>query len=125
MDDTSFFVAQLRTDGTTWIAISVGILAIAYVMLRPRLTKKDPLEHRPISSSLAQQRSVERQMSNLLVELSEMSRTIRASLDTRVYALMDQGQSISEIAAQLDRPRGEIELILALRPRQVPLPHAS
>jgi DNA-binding NarL/FixJ family response regulator len=34
-----------------------------------------------------------------------------------VYALADQGQSAYDIANQLGRPRGEIELILALRPR--------
>jgi DNA-binding NarL/FixJ family response regulator len=34
-----------------------------------------------------------------------------------VYTLADQGQSPSQIAGQLNRPNGEIELILALRPR--------
>lgn len=34
-----------------------------------------------------------------------------------VYELADQGASALEIAQQLGRPRGEIELILALRPR--------
>jgi hypothetical protein len=33
-----------------------------------------------------------------------------------VYALADQGRSATEIARELDRPRGEVELILALRP---------
>jgi hypothetical protein len=32
-----------------------------------------------------------------------------------VYALADQGRSPREIAAQLGRPDGEIELILGLR----------
>jgi hypothetical protein len=35
-----------------------------------------------------------------------------------VYALADQGRSASDIARELDRPRGEVELILALRPKQ-------
>jgi DNA-binding NarL/FixJ family response regulator len=35
-----------------------------------------------------------------------------------VYNLADQGRSLQEIAKTLDRPSGEIELILALRPRQ-------
>jgi leucyl aminopeptidase (aminopeptidase T) len=35
----------------------------------------------------------------------------------QVYELADQGAAAPEIARQLDRPRGEIELILALRPR--------
>jgi hypothetical protein len=40
--------------------------------------------------------------------------------DTRyqqIYALADDGQNAAEIATTLDRPRGEIELILALRSR--------
>ena len=35
----------------------------------------------------------------------------------QVYELADQGTAAADIARQLDRPRGEIELILALRPR--------
>jgi hypothetical protein len=35
-----------------------------------------------------------------------------------VYQLADQGLTINAIAQQVDRPMGEIELILALRPRQ-------
>jgi hypothetical protein len=34
-----------------------------------------------------------------------------------IYTLADQGASAPDIARQLDRPRGEVELILALRPR--------
>jgi hypothetical protein len=34
---------------------------------------------------------------------------------SEVYALADQGRDAYEIAAQLGRPRGEVELILALR----------
>ena len=32
-----------------------------------------------------------------------------------IYDLADAGHSVQEIAQQLDRPRGEVELILALR----------
>jgi hypothetical protein len=32
-----------------------------------------------------------------------------------VYALADQGRSFKDIAQELNRPSGEIELILALR----------
>ncbi len=118
--------------------------------------------------SLAGQRAVERDMSNLLVELSAMARQITAQIDTRsaklellikeadekiaqlremtqgtrvspyamaapiaprskapevpveaahseIYSLADEGRSPREIAAQLGRQDGEIELILALR----------
>jgi len=43
-----------------------------------------------------------------------------ASIDPQheaVYALADQGKSTAEIARQLNRPSGEVELILALRAR--------
>lgn len=163
----------------SWVALVIAMLAVSYLLFRPKLKKKkDPLEQ-PVFSSLAQQRSVERQMQNLLVELSEMARQISAQLDTRaaklealireadqklaelrnttdgkasganastsfaippsdappespespsaslpidprhaeVYALADSGRAPKEIASQLGRPSGEVELILALRPR--------
>jgi hypothetical protein len=148
------------------------VVATLYVaIIRPFLKKKkDPLSRSPSSARLAQERSVERQMQNLLVELSEMARQISAQLDTRtaklellireadekiaalksagvivptesggepvaetsavvptssevrvdprhaeIYALADQGRRPVEIAQQLGRPSGEVELILALR----------
>ncbi|CAN5568138.1 hypothetical protein BH09PLA1_BH09PLA1_04550 [soil metagenome] len=174
-------------DSETWIALVIACVATAYVLYRARRkTKKDPLENRTMSSSMAQHRAVERQMSNLLVELSEMARTVSAGLDTRsaklealldaadqrietlralnhsesagasslpasslltspdaarfepihdasttvvppprveqrhveIYAMSDQGRSAHDIAAALGQPTGEIELILALRPRE-------
>jgi hypothetical protein len=39
------------------------------------------------------------------------------SRHAEVYELADAGQSARQIAQQLGRPHGEIELILALRPR--------
>ena len=146
-----------------WIVYAVGALTIAYVVLRPSFRKKDPLAQSAPKLGMAQQRSVEREMSNLLVELSEMARQITGQLDTRsakleslmqeadkkiaelkkletmpqepeikpldpkpqpirdearysaIYSLADAGHSVQEIAHQLDRPRGEVELILALR----------
>jgi len=164
---------------TSWTAIGIGVATIVYVaFIRPLGKKKkdkDPLARPP---GLARQRSVERDMSNLLVELSEMARQMTGQLDTRaarleallreadekiatlrslqpgggpphgvlveaklleadavpmrtaedasvavdprhaeVYDLADEGQSAQEIARQTGRPRGEIELILALRGR--------
>jgi DNA-binding NarL/FixJ family response regulator len=154
---------------TKWAAIGLTIVTVMYAVIRPWFRKKDPLSKAPAYASLAQQRSVERQMQNVLVELSDMSRQITAQLDTRaaklealireadekiaamksaqslsafpsafpastlpplvdspepspgdprhaeVYDLADQGRSSMEIAQQLNRPSGEIELILALR----------
>ena len=168
-----------RDPATTWIAIAVGVMTVVYItFVRPLRKKKeaDPLERRPGHGTLAQQRGVERDMSNLLVELSEMARQMTAQLDTRaaklelllkeadqriellraagvrgpgassepqlldgviveakapvthsmteskpdprhaqVYDLADDGHPPHEIARLLDRPSGEVELILALR----------
>ncbi len=197
-------LAQLsqRWDTTTWILLCVAAMATMYVMYRSRRRWKDPLSPKKIVPSAAlspaQQRAVERQMQELLVELSEMSRQITGQLDTRaakleilirqaderiakmsgvekidtpsavvtgsaaavsvpdgapansgestaasdapqstapidgegqdeivqtpsshraVYLLADEGKSLRQIADQLERPYGEIELILALRSR--------
>ena len=157
-----------------WMLYAVGLLTIMYaVFMRPKMQKnKDPLSRPP---SLARQRSVEKQMDTLLVELSEMARQITAQLDTRaakldalireadekiaalrsppppapsqaepahpaaagrdvpgvteplaiddprhaaVYQLADRGLNAGQIAQRLGRPNGEIELILALRPKR-------
>lgn len=170
------------TPTTSWLAIGIGVATIVYVAFVRPLThkKKDVLSHPHPSPSLARQRSVDRDMSNLLVELSEMARQMTAQLDTRaakldalireadekiatlrslgsagssslppgvlieakllesdavpmrpiddavpiidprhakVYEMADGGHSAQDIARQTGRPRGEIELILALRGR--------
>ncbi len=172
-----FFIADAPVS-SQWIACAVALGATAFVLFRPRMkAKADPLSRSPVTMSLAQQRAVERQMQNLLVELSEMARKVTAGLDTRaakldllireadekiaalsamqssitlrpardaqpsnpmviapappppcpyepdprhleVYTLADQGMPTRQIAAELQRPAGEIELILALRPRK-------
>jgi hypothetical protein len=154
------------TPSQMWVVIGLAIMGLIYsIVLRPMMRRrKDPLDRPPAFASLSQQRSVERQMQNLLVELSEMARQITAQLDTRaarlealikeaddkiqqlrtanngkherlaepapvaaeppnnedprhseVYTLADQGMEPHRIAAQLGRPSGEVELILALR----------
>lgn len=148
-----------------WAALSAGVLAVIYLLLRKPHRRGDPLSSPP-GLSLSQQRAVERDMNNLLVELSEMARQISAQLDNRatklellikdaddriaqlrasmdqpsappgedsagesppppapandprheeVYRLADEGRSARQIADDLGRPNGEIELILALR----------
>jgi hypothetical protein len=151
-----------------WIFLGLGVMGLIYfTIVRPMMRRKrDPLEKAPFAS-LSQQRATERQMQNLLVELSEMARQVSAQLDTRaakleiliqqaddriaklnassdsadacsvpasspappespipeppdprhadIYALADEGREAHEIASQLNRPRGEVELILALR----------
>src|ERR1700722_14821931 len=78
----------LELDQTTkWFVIVLSIVTIIYAAVRPLMRKKDPLDKPPAFASLAQQRSVDRQMQNVLVELSEMSRQISAQLDTRAAKL--------------------------------------
>lgn len=179
---------NLSLDGPTrWLLVIAVGLTIFYAVMRPmRKKKKDPLTRAGLRPGLSGQRAVERDMTNLLVELSEMARQVTAQLDTRtlklemllkdaderiaalqeanrqppasngnghgngngtsnsngngngsahetpappppapvvdprhlpVYELADQDLSAAQIAFKLGRPRGEIELILALRER--------
>lgn len=178
----SFLLADgpARDPVATWGAIAVGVLTLVYVVfIRPNRSgkKKDPLARPVAEPGLARQRAVERDMSNLLVELSEMARQMTGQLDIRaaklealiheadekiaalqratgreahhghgviieakltdpdvlqssvrpapepqadpryvaVYELADEGFNPHEIARQTGTPRGEVELILALR----------
>ena len=151
-----------------WAVVCAAVLTILYAVMRPMRRRKDPLTRRsPVS--LAGQREVEKQMTDLIVELEKMARQMTAQLDTRaarleallyeadqriatlrtleeaaagadklrpapaaeavasdaeempdprhaeIYELAQNGQSAHQIAQQLGRPYGEIELILALR----------
>jgi hypothetical protein len=63
------------------------MLALLYISFRPALKRKrDPME-KPFSISPAQQRDVERQMNNVLVEMATMARQISAQIDTRAVKL--------------------------------------
>jgi hypothetical protein len=149
-------------EGLPWYVLLLAGITVLYVaLIRPMMMrrKKDPLDRGPTFTP-AQQRVVEREMQNLLVELSEMARQITSQLDTRarklellideadqriallggaspsavgepaaprpepapapaqhadVYGLAEQGLEANDIARRLNRPRGEVELILALR----------
>jgi hypothetical protein len=147
-----------------WSILAAAAATIVYAVMRPWRRKKDPLARSATPVSLAGQRDLEKQMTELLVELEQMARQMTAQLDTRaarlemlireadekinelraggaarsesaprprlpsgdipplpdprhaeVYRLADQDLSTSQIARQLGRPYGEIELILALR----------
>ena len=178
---TALLGQSMSDGGAPMLILGLGGIVVMYVVLRPLMRrKKDPFAKPFQTTSLSQQRSVERQMETLLVELSEMSRQMTSQLDTRsakldaliaeadrkiailqslaqqeaiapqrfamtlpavetaapepvmavkaqppvdqipdshaaVYRLADDGKSPGQIASELERPSGEIELILALR----------
>ncbi len=74
------------SDQTIWEIVAAGGMIGLYLLMRPRGKKSDPLSSVP-KFPLARQRSVEQQMTNLLVELSDMARQITAQLDTRAAKL--------------------------------------
>jgi len=190
-------LSQLRAvtdDPNPWLLIAAGVVVVVLllILLWPRVhgggstrNRGDALAGADVS--LAQQRSVERDMQTLMSELSEMARKIGAQLDAKsarlealiraaderagrletqlraepapqrrdgdqptddpreaasfttsppsieipppssdadgdrrhaqIYALADEGLSPVQIAERLDLPEGEVELIIALRPR--------
>src|SRR5688572_6288959 len=107
-----------------WIVYAVGALTILFVVFRPSLRKKDPLAQSTPKLSMAQQRSVEREMSTLLVELSDMARQITGQLDTRSAKLEALMQEADKKIAELKRlqsihPEPEIK---PLESRPAPIP---
>ena len=69
-----------------YIALGIAGVCVTYLLFRSKFRRKpDPLgrSSSPAGTGLAQQRAVERQMQQLLVELSEMARQISGQLDTR------------------------------------------
>jgi hypothetical protein len=75
-------------DPAQWAFLVFAILLCIWLIFRPwRRRRSDPLEKPMFKTSLAQQRALERQMSNLVVEMSEMARQITAQLDTRAAKL--------------------------------------
>src|SRR5437867_7083512 len=96
----------LPQDKRPWAALAVAVFAVTYLMLKPKMRfggRKDPLRDPAKFGTLAQQRSVERQMENLLVELSEMARQITGQLDTRAAKLE---LLISQADERLEQLRG-------------------
>jgi len=92
----------LTSEQRGWVALAVAVVCISFLLFRSRFRKADPLE-KPVFSSLASQRSVERQMQNLLVELSEMSRQISGQIDTRAARLQELIAQADERIATLRR----------------------
>src|SRR5687767_11811983 len=89
-------------DPMQWVIYAMGFLVIIYLILRPLAKKKDPLEGVP-KFSLSKQRTVEREMSNILVELSNMARQVTAQIDTRAAKLEVLMQDADQRIAELKR----------------------
>lgn len=170
------------TDTPALLLMGLSIVVILYLTFRQR-RKNDPLTTLPFRTSLQQQKALERDMQSVVVELSEMTRQMSATLETRaakldlliqeadekiarlnaalsgveagasrpstpidlplapapmkspglrlvkddtedrwseIYMLADQGLSTAQIASKLNRPEGEVDLILHIRPKSRP-----
>ncbi|HEY8748613.1 MAG TPA: hypothetical protein VIM11_11610 [Tepidisphaeraceae bacterium] len=83
-----------------WVLIIAATLTIVYAVMRPLRKKKDPLvAKRPVS--LAGQREIEKQMTDLIVDLEKMARQMTSQLDTRAAKLeallCDADERIAEL----------------------------
>jgi DNA-binding NarL/FixJ family response regulator len=78
-----------QDDSTQWVVLCVGVLATLYLVMRGRLKGRrggDPME-RPAAFGVAQQRQVERDLQNLMVEVLDTARQMTAQLDMRAARL--------------------------------------
>jgi hypothetical protein len=122
-----FTVTQTQRN---FIALAVAGLSVTYLLFRSKFRRKnDPLARQRQQSSsggggagLAQQRAVERQMQQLLVELSEMARQISAQLDTRATKLELLIKEADEKLAALESARKSEPLALFVPPQAPALP---
>jgi hypothetical protein len=84
-------ILSATQDPATYVAIMLGGFALLYLsVLRPMMRgkkNKDPLEQQPLRIGLAQQRAIERDMQNLLLEYEKMIRNMTAGVDTRAAKL--------------------------------------
>ncbi len=111
-----------------YLILGFGALVIMYVVVRPMMRrKKDPFEKPTYMRSLSQQRSVERQMENLLVELSEMSRQMTAQLDSRAAKLELLIKDADERLARLKQATNNLpgNLTMPSFPAPDPMPAIS
>jgi hypothetical protein len=94
-----------------WILIGFGMLFLSYLMMRPR-KRKDPLGPAP-RLSLTRERGVEREMQNLLVDLTQMAQKISAQLDTRSAKLEALIKEADEKIAKLSsiKPTSNLRLV--------------
>jgi hypothetical protein len=86
---------DFQDPSTKWVLIAGAILVVTYLATRNKTKNKDPLERKQAAAnegaapkvSLAQQRALERDMSQLVTELMEMARQMTAQMETRAAKL--------------------------------------
>src|ERR1051325_231573 len=77
-----------KDDSTQWAVLVVGVVATLYLVMRGRSkSKKDPLDRKPAPFGVSQQRQIERDISNLMVEMLQTAQQMTAQLDTRATRL--------------------------------------
>lgn len=97
-----------------WVAMAICVGSVIWLTLRS-FRRRDPLETKPFRIGLSQQKSIERDMQNVLVELSDMTRVLSSQLDTRaakLQALIEDADRRIEMLTQLqdrNRPAGPID----------------
>lgn len=91
-----------------WIALGVATMAVIYILARSKMRRKrEPLADPLPKLTLSRQRALERDMQNLIVELSNMARQITAQLDTRSAKLELLIQEADQKIAALRRTNNE------------------
>src|SRR3954471_13510863 len=88
----TFIAASLpfsRDESTQWVVLAAGVIATLYVIMRSKSRNKrvDPLSRQSGGIGLSQQRQIERDMNNLMVEMLDTARQMTAQLDTRAAKL--------------------------------------
>lgn len=103
MEDAVFILAQsMPTDNrNVWLALAITGIAVLWMTFRSMRSRRDPLANKPLRMNLSQQKSLERDMQNLLVELSSMARQMNAQLETRAtkieLLIVDADKRIAEL----------------------------
>ena len=96
------------TDQGAYILMGLSAVFLLYIAAKPFFTRKrrDPLVEAPTRMGLSQQKSLDREMQNLLVELHEMARKMSAQIDTRaakLEVLIQQADQRMEMLRQLNQ----------------------
>ncbi len=99
----TILLAVAETSTTTYALFAISALFVGFVVLKPFFRKRDSLASSPFRFSMSQQKSIERDMQNLLVELHEMARTMTAQIETRAAKLELLIRDADERLARLDR----------------------